>query len=207
MRKDRYFRPILMLEQRSGAPRRRARYAIVCDLEWIFLPLERGSQDRLTHVSSSAMKASSPINSIGSLAQTIFRQCCLNYLRNRVALKMHIMQLSDLCRGLVGRRESPFWTKVRSKLIRPPDSGVAQGSARTPPATKSAVQILSSPKITVPAPALPPAAVERDCQSRKARINRRNSFSPQPGLMCETLSGRACSALPRSCRSCHSPRS
>jgi hypothetical protein len=49
MQKDRYFQHILRLEQRSGVPRRRAGYAIVCNLEWIFLPLKCGSQDRLTH--------------------------------------------------------------------------------------------------------------------------------------------------------------
>src|ERR1035438_8772982 len=53
MQKDRYFQHILMLEQRSGVPRRRAGYANVCNLEWIFLPLKCGSQDRLPHVSSS----------------------------------------------------------------------------------------------------------------------------------------------------------
>ncbi len=35
----------------------------------------------------------------------------------------------------------------------------------------------------------------------------RDSVIPQSGSLCEMLSGRACNAPPRSCRSRHSPRS
>jgi hypothetical protein len=83
-----------MLEQQLGVPRRRAGYAIVCNLEWIFLPLERGSQDPLTHVSRSGnekpVRPSTVLDRqywiVGANIQTSSSPCCLNQLTKRVAV-------------------------------------------------------------------------------------------------------------------------